>query len=670
MKKLLIVLFLCGSILQAGAYDKLSLVERYTNCSCGPCASINNAWYNASTANLINSGSISHLVYHGYWPSPGECDPMHLLCEADNNSRINYYGVNAVPWIEVNGVTVSTTQAAFENAVATGNVQYAPFSITLTPERFSNDVINVHVKIIRDPNDNTTFGNVKLRVALTETEVQVIGNSCCVNGETQFHSVCRKMLPNANGTAFAIPAPGDSVELDLLYIPTIEFIQAVDFENIRVVAFIQSDDTQEMYQSTMADLLPSNNVNAAFQVEENLGASPFTVNFMDFSTATPTTNIVSWEWDFNNDGTIDSQDPNPTWTYTTEQSYTVSLTVSDGNEQSTRTLENYITVLGSTSDILVVNGIAYATYTTEMENFYNSSACFGDHQVDVWDLFGDQGFDYSLNPNIQQVNLLNRNIPSSILNLYQKVIWIGNSYSGDEAFYNPSQMLDYIGQGGNFLLATREGAEFFNTALLNYCGITSMSGLSVITQLIALDDSLVNMAPVGTNDRNQFVLLGASSEAVPIFDDNITTNWTAGFRIQKGTDGVFMYIAGRPYRFNNSASYQNYDYIIDNMLNYVQVGIEDPAAAEVLESYQLYQNYPNPFNPTTTISYVVKNSNFVKLKIFDVLGREVKTLVNEFQTANMYSVQFDASAYSTGVYYYKLQIGDDFESTQKMLYLK
>jgi PKD repeat protein len=670
MKKLLVVIFLCGSIFQVTAYDKLSLVERFTNCSCGPCASINNAWYNTSTANLLNSGSISHIVYHVYWPSPGECDPMHLLNEADNNTRTSYYGVNAVPWIEVNGNNVSTSQTVFENAVATGNSEYAPFNIILTPERFSNEVINVHVKIIRDPNDNTTLGDVKLRVALTEKYVQVLSSPCCTNGETEFHSVCRKMLPNASGTEFTIPSPGDSTELDLLYIPTTEFLQSVNFDSIRVVSFIQSDDTQEMYQSAMADLMPSNRMNAAFQVEENLGASPLTVNFTDFSTATDTSNIISWEWDFDNDGTIDSQDPNPTWTYTTEQTYTVSLTVSDGMQQHTRTINNYIMVLGASSEILIVNGIAYATYTTEMENFYNSSACFGNHQVDVWDLFGDQGFDYSANANIQQINLLNRSIPNSILNLYRKVIWIGNSFGGDEVFYDPSQVLEYIGQGGNFLLATREGAEFFNTELRNYCGITQMSGLSAITQLIALDDSLVNMTPVGTNDRSQFLLLDTGSEAIPIFDDNTSTNWIAGFRIQKGNDGVLIYIAGRPYRFDNNASYQNYDFIIDNMLNYVPLGIEDETSSDDLRSFRLFQNYPNPFNPTTTISYVVKSPNFVKLKIFDALGREVKTIVNEFQTANIYSVKFDAGTFSTGIYYYKLQIGDDFEEAKKMLYLK
>jgi hypothetical protein len=135
-------------------------------------------------------------------------------------------------------------------------------------------------------------------------------------------------------------------------------------------------------------------------------------------------------------------------------------------------------------------------------------------------------------------------------------------------------MLNYITNGGNLLLATREGADFFNTDFQNYCGITSFSGLSTLSQLIALDDSLVNIPVTSTNDRNQFVLLDAGSEATPIFDDNVGTNFVAGFRIQKENHGGFIYIAGRPYRFNNTAMHQDYDYMIDNWLNYSTIPVE------------------------------------------------------------------------------------------------
>lgn len=581
MKNFTIIFLLAVFVCSANAYDKLSLVERFTNCSCGPCATLNNSWYNATTNNLINAGQMTHIVYNVYWPSPGECDPMHLLNKTDNDFRTSYYGCNAVPWIEVNGTNVATNQTTFTNAVNAGNAEYSPFKIILTPEKLSNNVIHVQVKIIRDPSDATTFDNPRLRIALTEKEVYVVNPSCCTNGESHFYSVSRKMLPDGYGSAFVVPAPGDSVEMSFQYIPTTNFLQQVNLDSIRVVAFIQDHCSQQTYQSVMTNIISVDRTTASFTADETIGALPFTVNFSDHSVAATGNNIISWAWDFDNDGTIDSNDPNPTWVYTDEQSYSVSLTVSDGTNQHTYLAGNYINVLGRRSDILVVNGISYATYSTEMTNFYNSSACFGDHQVDIWDLFGNQCFNYSNNPKIQKINLFNHAVPTSVLEKYKKVIWIGNSYGGDEVFFKPDDMLNYITSGGNLLLATREGAEFFNTDFRNYCGITSFSGLSALTQLIALDDSLVNIAAVGTNDRNQFAVLDVGSEAVPIFDDNVGTNFVAGFRIQKEDHGGFTYIAGRPYRFNNTAMYQDYNYIINNWLNYSSLTLQYPNGGEV-----------------------------------------------------------------------------------------
>jgi PKD repeat protein len=626
MKKLLLILVIAGFTFLTNAYDKLSLVERFTNCSCGPCATQNNLWYNATTANFINSGSMTHIVYNVYWPSPGECDPMHLLNETDNNYRTNYYGCNSVPWIEVNGTNVAVNQTAFTNALNTGNAEYSPFKIVLVPEKLSNNVISINVKIIRDPSDVTAFDNPRLRIALTEKQVYVVNPSCCTNGETNFFSVARKMIPDGYGSSFEIPAPGDSVEMSFQYIPTADFLQQVNLDSLRIVAFIQDHCSQQMYQSVMTNIISVDQTTASFTADETIGASPFTVNFSDHSIASTGNNIVSWAWDFDNDGTIDSNDPNPDWTYTDEDTYDVSLTVSDGTNQNTFITENYITVLGQSSDILVVNGIAYATYGTEMLNFYTSSAGFGNHQVDVWDLFGEQCFDYAANPNIQRINLFNRNIPVSILNMYKKIIWIANSYGGDEVFFDPTTMLNYVTNGGNLLLATREGADFFNTEFNNYCGITSFSGLSALTQLIAVDDSLVNIPTVGTNDRNQFVVLDVGSEAVPIFDDNVSTNFVAGFRIQKENHGGFIYIAGRPYRFNNTAMYQNYDFMIDNWLNYSSLTLQAPNGGEVWE-----------VGETEDITWTDVNVYDVKIELSVDNGTNWSTIVESTPNTGTYS---------------------------------
>jgi len=87
------------------------------------------------------------------------------------------------------------------------------------------------------------------------------------------------------------------------------------------------------------------------------------------------------------------------------------------------------------------------------------------------------------------------------------------------------------------------------------------------------------------------------------------------------------------------------------------------------DNYALAQNYPNPFNPTTNISYSIKEAGFVSLKVYDVLGREVATLVNENQTPGVYTVPFNASNLSSGMYLYRLETGS-FVKVNKMMLLK
>ncbi|MFA6979617.1 MAG: T9SS type A sorting domain-containing protein [Ignavibacteriaceae bacterium] len=87
------------------------------------------------------------------------------------------------------------------------------------------------------------------------------------------------------------------------------------------------------------------------------------------------------------------------------------------------------------------------------------------------------------------------------------------------------------------------------------------------------------------------------------------------------------------------------------------------------KSYSLNQNYPNPFNPNTTISYSIANPGLVTVKIFNILGEEILQLVNEYKNSGSYSVNFDASRLSSGIYFYSLTSGS-FISTKKMVVLK
>jgi len=90
---------------------------------------------------------------------------------------------------------------------------------------------------------------------------------------------------------------------------------------------------------------------------------------------------------------------------------------------------------------------------------------------------------------------------------------------------------------------------------------------------------------------------------------------------------------------------------------------------EVPNVYSLSQNYPNPFNPVTNIKFAIPNGGLVKLVVYDIMGREVGTLVNQSMNAGSYTVDFDASSLSSGVYFYTITSGD-FKDTKKMMLIK
>jgi len=91
--------------------------------------------------------------------------------------------------------------------------------------------------------------------------------------------------------------------------------------------------------------------------------------------------------------------------------------------------------------------------------------------------------------------------------------------------------------------------------------------------------------------------------------------------------------------------------------------------SSVINGFELKQNYPNPFNPSTLISYQIPQNGFVSLKVYNVLGNEVATLVNKDQTAGKYNVTFKANNLASGIYFYKLEAGN-FSSIKKLILLK
>jgi hypothetical protein len=95
----------------------------------------------------------------------------------------------------------------------------------------------------------------------------------------------------------------------------------------------------------------------------------------------------------------------------------------------------------------------------------------------------------------------------------------------------------------------------------------------------------------------------------------------------------------------------------------------DDNKSGIVYNYNLNQNYPNPFNPGTIISYSVANPGHTSVKIYDLMGSEVGTLVDSYQQPGTYSVSFDASTLSSGMYIYKIVSGN-YSASRKMIVLK
>jgi predicted GH43/DUF377 family glycosyl hydrolase len=108
---------------------------------------------------------------------------------------------------------------------------------------------------------------------------------------------------------------------------------------------------------------------------------------------------------------------------------------------------------------------------------------------------------------------------------------------------------------------------------------------------------------------------------------------------------------------------------VDSLKKYTVLTLDDDFNRRLPAGFSLHQNYPNPFNPTTTINYELQITNYIELSIFNLLGQRVITLVSEKQNAGYHQVEWNASGFASGVYYYVLEAGD-FRDMKKMILLK
>lgn len=130
------------------------------------------------------------------------------------------------------------------------------------------------------------------------------------------------------------------------------------------------------------------------------------------------------------------------------------------------------------------------------------------------------------------------------------------------------------------------------------------------------------------------------------------------------------YVEGKIQVNNLRFVYNNGDTVLVDPFQYIWPTTDVPNdKIQIPSDFVLSQNYPNPFNPSTKIGYNLSTNSFVTLKVYDILGREIETLVNEEKSIGNYEVEFNASNLPSGTYFYRIAAGD-FIETKKMILVK
>jgi len=243
------------------------------------------------------------------------------------------------------------------------------------------------------------------------------------------------------------------------------------------------------------------------------------------------------------------------------------------------------------------------------------------------------------------------------------------------------------------------GANFISTSIIpaNFVDMEFINDSEII--LITDNGLILKSIDNGNTWHEKYKSSGKNFKSISFIDDK--KGWTVGnygiiISTLDGGETWVEEISPTSLDLNKVYNYEKFLWIIGQNGAILQRDISNLVSVEipnktVPKSIILSQNYPNPFNPTTTINYSIPNSSVilseaknlkdfsseapqndnvnVVLRVFDILGREVATLVNQNQKPGYYKLEFDASKLTSGVYFYQLNAGDFIES-KKMLLLK
>ncbi len=248
--KVKFTLFLFFSLLTMpliyGQNPRLVLAEGFSSATCGPCAAQNPAWNALLHA---NEDIVTSIKYQMNWPAPGN-DPMHHHNPLDNTARRNYYSVNAVPNVVVNGNHFQGAPAQVSQAMLQSVANNSsPFQIQLQHQlNETQDTIFVTMLIKADA---VVSGNLVAHIAVIEKHIHFT-TPPGTNGERDFYNVIKALLPVRTGTSLPDFQPGEYVIIEAAW----ELQNVYEIEQLAAVGFVQDNDDKHVHQAANSSTDP------------------------------------------------------------------------------------------------------------------------------------------------------------------------------------------------------------------------------------------------------------------------------------------------------------------------------------------------------------------------------------------------------------------------------
>ncbi len=407
---------------------------------------------------------------------------------------------------------------------------------------------------------------------------------------------------------------------------------------------------------------------AEFEGIPRSGFAPLPVIFFDNSWAIP--EVTSWAWDFDNDGVTDSNEQTPVWLFDEPGSYSISLTVENGNMPQTITREDYIRVFDDES-ALEFNGIdSYLecpanaginiTEAITLEAWINPTGWGEDPATGFGRIFDKDKFSLYIQGDPGQ-NLVFQSITeigetswvstpenSLVLNEWQHVAVSYDGNSEVKIYINgvEQELSMYNGPIGNIVDNLFDNLYIGSQADGEYTFQGVIDEIRLWNTVVSGDDIAANMATYLNGDEAELMGywklnegMGTIAHDETIFENDCTiiaADWTWGAPLTP----VFS---------------------------------EDNTIPEA--EYSLNQNYPNPFNPTTTISFNIPEDSQIDLSIYNVRGQKIKILARGNTPKGLYSIIWngdndEGNAVGSGIYFYKLQVNGEVKDVRKCLLLR